>query len=396
MAIIINDPYARGGGAEAGKQFGDILSTGLQQLAQTKMQNMQKRQEVGKLMPLVGGNSQLANLLAGNPKLQQEYFKQQWQRPNMENYSNALQEAATGQAVQQPEQVTQEVSSPIQPQAIQKIPSEEKPFTQMPLLDYLRSSGLNAEKALGEMQPRTSTQQIPQQDLRGFKPHEVAEITKIGMKRKQIEAADIRSRHQATQKINDKIISNSDKAIKQLHTYESLFDRAKNNQLYSGPFRQMLEKFGLQNMWTNAATQASAADIETLAQDAAAAFDTARLTNFEANAYKNSLVKLSNTREGIMVIAKNKMLETQAPQLKNKIRQEILKENNGVPPYNLNDQINERLDPILNNLAQMTQDNADIAINDIALADASEYSPDTVIKFNNQEYRPQGKYWVRI
>lgn len=78
MAIVINDPYARGGGGVAGQQLGNVLSTGLQQLAQTKMQNMQRRQQAAELSPLVGNNSQLANLLAGNPKLQQEYFKQQW------------------------------------------------------------------------------------------------------------------------------------------------------------------------------------------------------------------------------------------------------------------------------------------------------------------------------
>lgn len=133
MAIIINDPYARGGGGVAGSQLGETLSTGLQQLAQQKMQKMQTRQQAAQLLPLVGNNSQLAHVLAQNPKLQQEYFKHKWAPLNPANQPNQEFNSVLNDLIgaQQPQQMGQPQPSgsnqPQTPQPNQQIqPGQER------------------------------------------------------------------------------------------------------------------------------------------------------------------------------------------------------------------------------------------------------------------------------
>jgi hypothetical protein len=81
MAIIINDPYARGGGGVAGQKFGEVLSSGLQQLADTKLKNMERRRSAAELMPLVGNDAKLAYALSGNKDLANHYFKNKYAQP---------------------------------------------------------------------------------------------------------------------------------------------------------------------------------------------------------------------------------------------------------------------------------------------------------------------------
>lgn len=73
MAKIINDPYARGVGAELGQQFSQQFNTGIQNLANLKMEQIHKN-ELGKNLRSLGLPAELASL----PERDRQLFIQQY------------------------------------------------------------------------------------------------------------------------------------------------------------------------------------------------------------------------------------------------------------------------------------------------------------------------------
>ena len=369
MAIIINDPYARGGGGVAGQQFGEVLSTGLQKLAETKMANMERRKTAAALLPKVGGDTQLAYLLAGDKDMRRDYFKEQFKRPGRDMVNSAYSQAAG-----LPTSLTQSIGSAGVP--------------------GYQTSGMEQTKSSQEEQPL---------DLKGLTPQEAA--TAIQLRNAKLERAhkekveaekSVHRAYEYNKKYSDTTQKDAAIARKSTNTYKNLINLAKSGDLRSGGWYKTLDSLGLNEFYRNPATQLAQKEIASMAQGAAAAFNTPRLNAMEVGLYEKSLVTMGNTPPAMITIAKNEVLKNDAMELKDRTRREIIRENGNKPPYDLADQVNDRIEPKLAQLAQVAQDNVKLTTYDKSLADASDYSPDTIIRVDGVEYQPQGQYWVRV
>lgn len=101
MAIVLNDPYARGVGGDIGSRIGNSLSTGLQGLAQSKLQMLQQQlqqaQQARGFSGLPGVTPEYAQALSMvNPLAQQQVLKglqqQNLQQQNLSQIMNQLQQ----------------------------------------------------------------------------------------------------------------------------------------------------------------------------------------------------------------------------------------------------------------------------------------------------------------
>lgn len=141
-------------------------------------------------------------------------------------------------------------------------------------------------------------------------------------------------------------------SLKNIRDNELLIKLAKSGKLRAGAKNQLLTKLGLQHLGANVETQLADKLIARQAQNAAAAFNTKRLTNFEVGTYKDSIPGLKNTPEGIIAIAEVNILENEANIARDKARKEIIAENRGRVPFDILDQIEERAEPELARLGQ--------------------------------------------
>jgi hypothetical protein len=125
----------------------------------------------------------------------------------------------------------------------------------------------------------------------------------------------------------------------------------ESGKLISAGYNELLKKFGL--------------DVPILKNPASQEFDKlsndmfrnireifgARITNLEVDAFLKTIPTLSNTKEGRIRIIKNLKALNEGASLRLKAMNEIIKENRGVPPYNLGEQIEERISPELDKLS---------------------------------------------
>lgn len=78
----------------------------------------------------------------------------------------------------------------------------------------------------------------------------------------------------------------------------------------------------------------------------------ARITNLELRIFLKSIPGLSQTDEGKRRVIRNLKILTQGALLENRTKNQIIKENRGIPPLNLQEQTMERMTPELDRLAE--------------------------------------------
>ena len=78
----------------------------------------------------------------------------------------------------------------------------------------------------------------------------------------------------------------------------------------------------------------------------------ARLTNFDVETFFKTVPTLSQTKEGRSRVIRNLQLFNEGAVVREKTMREILKEHNNVPPMDLAEQVEERMAPKLDKIAQ--------------------------------------------
>ena len=78
----------------------------------------------------------------------------------------------------------------------------------------------------------------------------------------------------------------------------------------------------------------------------------ARVTNFEIEAFLRAIPTLSQTKEGRDRVIRNLQIFNKGAQLRANAMKQIMKENRGTPPYDLEEQIEERIGPELSKISQ--------------------------------------------
>lgn len=94
-----------------------------------------------------------------------------------------------------------------------------------------------------------------------------------------------------------------------------------------------------------------------LTQGASAAYNVGQLNQSEFEAFKLSLLSAKNSPEGLIALAKNAKLEIQATKEKWRTYRSIVKENNGIAPDDVLDELEDRVQPKLNQLFKQSQVN---------------------------------------
>lgn len=137
-----------------------------------------------------------------------------------------------------------------------------------------------------------------------------------------------------------------------IRDYELLADLAKKGELRTGNRAQLMSKLGLGDFNRNTDTEIASKLVARLGQNASSAFGPGtRLTNFLEQTYQRSLPTLFNTAEGIIAISKlAEKIEEASVLVPQKYREEIIEENEGRVPWNIDKLVKQRAKPEVDRL----------------------------------------------
>jgi len=294
MVQILKNPY---------NEIGRNLGTGLQALAQYKIGQLQEQQQrqrtaqgIRALVPQL--TEQQATAFAGqSPEIQKQYLKDIIERPQREALARGL-----------------------------------------------FNGGSNSQ---GAFNSSAQSNDIPLQ-LNSKDALALANYQQGQRKEERNKAKDV----------NDYLkpyIEQDKKNENNIRTYELLQKQVKTGKVRTGTWAQALNAMGIQDVGRNYETQIAQKLIAQLAQNIAGVFGSnARVTNFLEQTFQRSLPSLWNTPEGINAISELNLLGLRAQRAEQKIREQVLKENN----YNLTPgvelEIRNRSKPILDELESAT------------------------------------------
>ena len=330
MAQIINDPGA-------GTRLGSTLAAGLNQAAQHKLNFL---------------TSQYEQEHANQQQRKQQEYLTQLQRQN-QAYEKA--QYASGLAPilgQDTANFLSNLSPKEREHALQNISS----------LMQLNQSPQQSQNGIGSLQSpiqeKTQPQSVsnqPQKDQDRGKliediftsPHEKREEEKLGIKKQEFE----RQTNKDAREYLKPYVERVSKAKSNIRDYAQLIDLAETGNIRSGNIHQLLKKVGLQDFGRNTTTELAGKLIARLAQNVAGVFgQNSRITNFLEQTFQRSLPDLINTKEGIIAISLLNKAVDQGELIKHDIRKQIIKENGGKLPGDIDDLIEERADPLVRKL----------------------------------------------
>jgi len=306
MAIQINDPFARGVGGQVGEQFSNMLTSGLQQIAQSKMQQISQRNQA-KVFQQAGYPEEAANLVAqfgNNPETQFKLLEALGALSGPRT-----QEQTTGIPTQQ--QVQQQ-------QATQQAPGQELLQQPQQRMQPTRS----AAQALGMNSVQQQRLNLAQQ--------------------KQINSSNA-----PWLKENDKAYNNARSALDQLNEMEELLNTGKVAYGISGKYKPGF----LQNTETQQFDKAS----NTLAGLLASGQGVS--TGFKikfAQSQKPNLEQNPKTQRALIQKLKK---EAEKAVLRNDIKDQIIEAHGGEQPANLGTLVNRSMKQYENKPQVLEQEN---------------------------------------
>lgn len=218
-----------------------------------------------------------------------------------------------------------------------------------------------AQPPVQQAQMPQVSQQAPQQQMPYFNMSTVAgrqaaaNWNKTQMAERKFEQAKREYENTANKEVVSSLRANAKTAKENIKHYETISQLAATGNLTGPKWQSVKDKLGIPNWFMNTETQLAQAEMSALAQGAAAAFDTSRLTNLDVELFRKSLVSLKNTPEAIQAISQIRILQEQAAIVKDKAREQIMKANGGYAPIDLEDRINDMVDPQLNKLAEQAR-----------------------------------------
>ena len=160
----------------------------------------------------------------------------------------------------------------------------------------------------------------------------------------------------------------NEQAQKDIKTYKEIKALVQKGEMYTGKNRQLLERLGLEDWFTNPDTQLGLKLTESLVTGAGTAFNTRNLTNLDVSSYAKTVGRSINTPEGLIAIADNRILQAEAESARYNATREISKEyiaNKQPLPLDILDLGSERAQPELARLAQESLKNVEGALNKI-------------------------------
>jgi hypothetical protein len=293
-----------------GDTLGSKISSGFQQIAQAKLQQMmdrQKQAEQARLYAqLPGMKPEWAQILAGTPEkdraglfrvlpmLEQMGGQQQPQQQMQGDASQGL-----PQDMQQPQQASSMQASPMQASQTQASSPFGAPTT--PAQAYARAFEPPQIAAQREMEQYKQSQKKEASSLK-YAQDTWKELDKKAETRGKV----VESKKNLITDLNEVIALNS------------------TGKLVQGKEHQALKALNLDKFFTNDVTQITAKDVERMGAGIASQFRSGgKMTNDIFNALKATLPSLINTQSGFDALARSVKLQTQLEVAYDKMRSQI-------------------------------------------------------------------------
>ncbi len=406
----------------AGGRFGEILGSGLNQLAQHKLGHLTQQYEreqtrkglanylgddtanflinlspkerehalsnLGSLLQLnqQPGQQQMGGMAAlGN---QQQPQQQEPQQQVMQQLQEAIKNRFTNQTVgQRPQEEQGSLLSGLvsEPQGVLR-GAQQQPSMQAP----------EAQK-----QPQQKQQMTPErikliEDI-FTSPHEKREREKLELQKRKVSSQE----NKEIREFSAPYRESARKAEASIRDYQQLLHDARSGELRSGNMYQLLKHLGWEEFGRNTTTEMAEKVIARLSQNVSGKFGTnARLTNFLEQTFQRSLPTLKNTPEGIQIIAASNMAMEEADIVRNNIRKDVLEQ------YGLTDQtediIEELAAPIIQKIDQDATEYAESLLSGKDsnkefddLPPAKYYKGETLDGDNGEILVSNGKEWIR-
>jgi len=261
----------------AGGEIAAALGTGIQGLAQNKVNELNQRKQatgIRSLLPNIT-DEQASAFASSNPEVQKQFLKTELARPGNEAFARALfgEQGGNGAA---------------------------------------GSSGGNVAQSRGG---------VPE----GLTGQQALDISK----QRTAQATEQRGKSKEANDYLKPYIEQKKKNDANLRTYNLLQKQVSTGKVRTGNWAQALSTLGLENVGRNYNTEISQKLIAQLAQNIAGVFGSnARVTNFLEQTFQRSLPGLWNTAEGIWAISELNKLPLDAQNIEQEIREQILRENN--------------------------------------------------------------------
>lgn len=354
------------------KSWGNALGEILGGLAHGKANQLQKRQEYANNEEALKGAGftpeQAKQMAKFDPQILKQVIKNKGKEPS-EAYTNAVNSQYGGgqQGQQNPLESLQNT------QGFQEGPPQ---LDQGQFLDQLRNNlgglklgglGQQSDSQFEPLQQQQAAPQVQQQnnkspsnaqaqepriDWAALKPEERRELYKVQRDKIKDEEERARNRFKDTKEVRKDILAKGAQARENLESLDRLEELNKNGDLNSNEYLEFLKGVGLDipSMMT-ADTQEFNKITANFIRGAKAVFGS-RVTEKELQYYLQTIPQMSNSPEGRQrVILNLKKLARGEREILNTYK-EILKENGGLPPHDIAEQLEDKSEKKLDAIAR--------------------------------------------
>lgn len=303
MAITIL-PKEIGIGEQLGTSLGSGLSTGLQNLAALKLQQMQRQQSIPGLQALGFAPQEASALSMLDPVLQREVIKQRVQAPQQQAFAQAL----SGMLGMQPSQ----------------------------------------ESSLLQQPPISAQQQIASAVL---KPQQALQLAQLGLQQQQIAKKAESEAFKQTKQERKEIIEKARAARQNIHDLERLSELEREGKLDTPGYIEFLKRSGLDvPALMNPGSEEFNKIAASFLRDAKTYLG-ARISNYELEQFLKTIPNLSQSPEGRKRVIANLKNFNRIALAYNEALKEVMTEHKGVPPLDLSEKIEDKVEKKMNKLA---------------------------------------------
>lgn len=332
-------------------QIGSGLGEGLALLAQQRLAQMQQRTQQAKTaggLQALGFDPQQAQLLSSlEPNILQNVVKQKLQAPSQQAFAQALFGELGGQ---QPTSGIESLQTEL-PSTVSQAPD---------LLQQIAQPGGLAQLQLGKQPsiqtPRADTQKgkslvMPSPLAPQLNADQAFKIAQLRLQRRDLSEKERREAFKLTKTERKEILDKGRSARQNLQDLSRLEELEKEGKLDTPGYVEFLKRSGFD---LPALMSPGSEEFQKIAQTFmrdAKTYLGSRISNFELEQFLKTIPSLSQSPEGRKRVISNLKYFNRVSLEYNKALKEVIAENDGVPPLDLLEQVDEKADKRLDTLS---------------------------------------------
>lgn len=373
MVQILQKPLSLTEALGAG--LGTGLGSGLQQLAQLKLQELQQQQALQKAATglMAAGLSPQESLMLSqaNPLVQQEVVKQRLAAPQQEAYGRAINQLL---GFEQPQEtLTERLSSRPQPsfEVSERLPkstqSQLQNLTPSQLMELINAGAigggveqaqiprtvkpLSADRVKAHLSGELNTIIGSSLTPATFTERQATELARLSLQKQKMSAQERREAFKITKDERTALRDKSRQAKQDLKDLNRLEELDETGKLDSPALNEFLTRSGLDIPALRSPESEEFQKISANFLRNAKNYFGARVSNFEIEQFLKTIPSLSQSPEGRKRVIANLKHISQAANAYYDTMREVIADNNGIPPLDLSEKIDDRIDRKLDRLS---------------------------------------------